>query len=41
MRVIEVDTASATLEWAVSAEQLHWALDVVRAQPDEVTAAIA
>jgi hypothetical protein len=40
MRVVEIDTAAATLEWAVSDEQLHWALAVVRTQPDQVTPAI-
>ena len=40
-RVIEVSTGDATLEWAVSREQLHWALVQVRQTAGEASSAVA
>jgi hypothetical protein len=39
MRIVDVGTGTATLEWAVLGEQLPWALAEVRKQPHEVVVA--
>lgn len=39
-RVVEVSTGDATLEWAVSGEQLHWAIAQVRQATDAAPAAL-